>query len=188
MLERGRGDVTPISKMAVKEFCATNDIKIAELAEISGYSTRQAFERAVKRGYIKAYAMSNLLQYFDLPRGYFEGAHSATGDAVVLAERDVIDTDEVSDMDKKVITGVCVPPMPETPQALYLSIGDPEIERMAKALQTAYGYVSVSDMCIAAIRRWYEDYERTVAERYKSLSKDELIRALVNRDLGVSDV
>jgi len=164
-MERNRAGLVPISKDSIKQFCKVNHITIAELAEVAGYATQGGFSRVINRGYIQAEALSNLYQFFDLPRGYFDGPH----------DEPLQKKEEPKPIEEPI-------EVPEPVETLTIVLSD-EAKKQASALKKAYGYVSYDDLISAAIYSLYDNHCVKIMDRYKNLSKDELIAELVDRDL-----
>lgn len=174
----GRRVLTPISKAAVKEFCKENKIKMSEFAEVTGYASQASLSHALNNGYIQAEALSNLYQFFDLPKGYFDSTHSTRGDGVVLAERE-----KETPLDEPL--GDVFDDMANITAEFFDKAlkAEPEDEEKLNVLMKAYGFTSHADVIHSAIESMYQRYCDSIAEKYKDLSKDELIAKLVERDL-----
>ena len=164
-MERNRAGLVPISKESIKQFCKVNHITITELADVAGYASQGGFSRVINKGYIQAEALSNLYQFFDLPRGYFNGPH----------EEPLQKKEEPNPIEAHI-------EVPAPVEVLAVVLSD-EAKEKAIALKKAYGYVSYNDLFNAAIHTLYDNYCTKVMDRYKNLSKDELIAELVDRDL-----
>lgn len=170
----GRRVLTPISKAAVKEFCKDNKIKMYEFAEIAGYANASSLAVALNNGYIQAEALSNLYQFFDLPKGYFDSTHKATGDGVIV---------EKKEEPKQTLGDVFDNMATVTAEFFNNTIPDTETEEKLNVLMKAYGFFSHAEVINSAVEMMYQKYRDSVAEKYKDLSKDQLIEQLVNRDL-----
>lgn len=153
-MERSRGDMEPISKVAVREFCNENNIKIKELAQIAGYSTGCNLSRAILNGYVKSEAVYNICKFFDLPRNYFEGGHAGTGDVAKVAEA--------------------------KPKEAY----SPTITNwdVANELMEFHGYDNYTDLFVALVKEDYERHKKEIlAKRLENMSKEELIAELMKK-------
>ena len=141
-----------ISRSCVKQFCTENNIKLAELAQIAGYSTPGNFSRALLNGYIKSEAVFNMCQFFDLPRNYFENTH--IGDDIA-----------------KVST---------TPDQKLVSAPIVTNWDMATELMEFYGENDYTALFIRLVTTDYKKHKNEIlAKRYEGMSREELIEKLV---------
>lgn len=162
----GRRVLEPISKAAVKKFCQDNKVMVKELAEISGYASDAAFSRAVSNGYIQAEALSNLYQFFDLPKGYFNGVQIATED--VVPEEAPEETVEVRSIN---LEGAELP---------KVTVIDTET---ANKLLRFYGDVDYEALFVRLLWADYERNKEAIArKKYEGMTTEELIAELVRRD------
>ena len=154
-MQRGSGNMEPISKACVKEFCKSNGVKITEMAEIAGY-LQPSFSRALKEGWIKSEAVFDMCRFFDLPRNYFEGRRSVQS---IVAK-----TEEEPQIEEPV----------EFPTAEVLDT------KKADALNELYGLLNYTDLFYRLVREDYDRHKNEIlAKRYEGLSKEELIEQLV---------
>lgn len=157
----GRRVLLPISKAAVRQFCTENNIRMSEFAEISGYANQCSLAHALNNGYIQAEALSNLYQFFGLPKGYFDSVH---------------------DTARETAPDACEGTPAEEYEPKHNALSVVKDWTIADALVNYYGETDYAALFIRLVK---EDYERhkteILAKQFEGMSREELIAKLVEQ-------
>lgn len=172
----GKRNLVAVSRNAIMDFCNKNNIRVSEIAEISGYASCGSFSNALKSGYLQAAALSNIYQFFALPEGYFDHYFEIAAEEQVIEiakpETKTIDTDVLKDANHP-IEGINFPGAPI------------KCWELADKLMDFYGETDYTALFVKLVGEDYRRHEKEIlAKKYENMSREELIAELLRKDSG----